>query len=110
MHVMMTHVFKTNLRKVTLETLIPCVVCGTELTNFGPLDSNQPDDGTAFSTTGHYGSIFDPMDGYDYISSRDSVTLDINICNPCLIIAKEQNRVLKRQIKKTLTTELKIWS
>lgn len=78
--------------------------------NFGPSDSNQPDDGTAFSTTGHYGSVFDPMDGHDYISARESVTIDINICNECLLKAKKENRVLERHVKKSVTAEYKIWS
>jgi hypothetical protein len=85
-----------------LETLVPCLVCGKQLKNFGSsLDSNQPDEGTAFATNGHYGSMYDPMDG--------TRTLEINICNACLRTAQQQKRVLEFETKKTITATSTIW-
>ena len=58
---------------------VPCIVCGKVLQSAIPGAINQPYAGTAFMTTGHYGSTaFDPMDG-----SR----LEIIVCDPCLILA-----------------------
>jgi hypothetical protein len=63
---------------------LPCIVCDRELTNIdGP---NQPSNGIAFSTPGHYGTtVFDPMDG-----SR----LEINVCDPCMRGAATRGQVL----------------
>lgn len=56
---------------------LPCLVCGKPFTSvFQTPDINQPCDGTAFTTQGHYGStVFDPM---------DSTQLEVNVCDPCL--------------------------
>lgn len=54
----------------------------------GP-NRNQPYAGTAFTSSGHYGStIFDPM---------NASLIEINICDPCLCHAAEQRRVLWRR-------------
>lgn len=66
----------------------PCIVCGRELENILdlPQESNQPNGGLAFTTLGHFGSTaFDPMDG---------TWLEINVCDPCLVEAQLQKKVL----------------
>lgn len=56
---------------------LPCIVCGATLENVWPESDNQPSDGTAFSSYGHYGStFFDPIDGQQ---------IEINVCDPCLV-------------------------
>lgn len=65
-----------------------CIVCRKPLENIDPGEDghNQPDDGVAFQSHGHYGStVFDPMDG---------TYLEINICDPCLKSAGEEGNVL----------------
>lgn len=55
---------------------LPCIVCGVELDNVTADSDNQPSDGTAFWTSGHYGStFFDPMDGQQ---------IEITVCDDCL--------------------------
>lgn len=52
-----------------------CVVCRASLPNLEE-DGFHPNGGTAFHTSGHYGSgVFDPMDG---------TYLEIAICDNCL--------------------------
>lgn len=69
---------------------LPCIVCGKQLENSEPVGSterNQPLDGTAFSTHGHYGStFFDPQDGQ---------MLEITVCDECL--GKHKDKILWRQ-------------
>jgi hypothetical protein len=82
------------------EYALPCIACGAELRNVGwnqavgGSDSeNQPSDGTAFWSTGHYGStFFDPMDGSQ---------IEITVCDECL--RKHTERVLWRQAAIYLT-------
>lgn len=67
-----------------------CIVCKKPLENIqGPaLDEseNQPNDGLAFQSSGHYGTtVFDPMDG---------THLEINVCDPCLVQAGKDGHVL----------------
>jgi hypothetical protein len=66
---------------------LPCVACGRDLEQAIPgIGDNQPYGGTAFATSGHYGStVFDPMD--------DSA-LELNICDPCLVRAGRRGRVI----------------
>jgi hypothetical protein len=65
---------------------LPCVVCGKSLANVFDEVENQPWQGLAFTTQGHYGStIFDPMDGQN---------LELNICDECLAVAREKQQVL----------------
>lgn len=55
---------------------LPCIACGNPLRNVFDDVENQPSDGVAFQSHGHYGStVWDPMDG-QYI--------EINICDACL--------------------------
>ncbi len=43
---------------------LPCIACGARLMNVWPDCDNQPSEGTAFYTYGHYGStFFDSFDG-----------------------------------------------
>jgi hypothetical protein len=64
---------------------LPCIVCGRDLASCSR--PNQPLDGLAFSSRGHYGTtVFDPMDGS---------ALEINVCDPCLVSAGERRRVLR---------------
>lgn len=74
----------------------PCIVCGTKLESSFPFEPdkdsspNQPDDATCFTSHGHYGSMFDPME--------DSVFIQVNVCDECLKIAAKSNRVGYGQI------------
>jgi len=69
---------------------LPCFKCNKPLRQVDrdvtlPAE-NQPYEGTAFTTHGHYGStIFDPMDGQ---------FLEINICDECLAVAADEYRIL----------------
>jgi hypothetical protein len=61
---------------------LPCIACGRELHNVDDMAGNQPYNGTAFTTHGHYGStIYDPMDGH---------YLEINVCDACLALHPER--------------------
>jgi hypothetical protein len=65
-----------------------CIVCKKPLENVFPdkKDLNQPDEGCAFFSAGHYGSrVFDPIDGSG---------IEINVCDPCLDEAWAAGRVL----------------
>lgn len=69
---------------------LPCIVCGSGLTNAVPGDGNQPDGGTAFRAHGHYGSgVIDsgdrPWSGFD--------RLIVNVCDECLTEAGRKGRV-----------------
>lgn len=64
----------------------PCIVCGKKLEDIGSGSPNHARHANQFSTRGQYGStVFDPMD--------DSF-LAVNICDPCLVAASKQGRVL----------------
>lgn len=61
---------------------LPCIACGRQLENVEADAENQPYNGTAFVSHGHYGStIFDPMDGH---------FLEINICDACLALHRDR--------------------
>lgn len=63
----------------------PCLVCGARLESVF-WGANQPNDGLEFTSKGHYGStVFDPGDG-SYLA--------VNICDPCLLVARKKRRVL----------------
>lgn len=68
-------------------TILPCIICGTELEPaFRDLDHNQPHGGTTFTTRGHYGStVFDPP-----LSMGSDRFLELNICDPCLLERKDK--------------------
>ncbi len=71
---------------------LPCIVCGAELENVTDDSENQPYEGTAFLTHGHYGSTaFDPFDG-SY--------LEVNICDACLMQAQTSRRGALEQGRK----------
>ena len=67
----------------------PCIICGQALAPAVDVGDQvgQPYAGTAFLTSGHYGStVFDPM--------SDHRQLRIIVCDGCLVHAAEQGRVL----------------
>jgi hypothetical protein len=67
------------------EYALACVVCGLVLRNVHNGVDNQPDDGLALTSHGHYGSTaFDPMDG---------TYLEVNICDECLVKAGNNGQV-----------------
>lgn len=75
------------------EKALPCIVCGVELDNVTADSDNQPSDGTAFWTSGHYGStFFDPMDGQ---------RIEITICDACL--EERKDRIGWHQAYRTIT-------
>jgi len=65
------------------EPCAPCFVCDQPLTNvLDEATGNQPLDGLAFVSGGHYGSTaFDPMDGS---------WLELNICDACVMEYKDK--------------------
>lgn len=69
---------------------LPCFCCGGQLASAVPPehdDRNQPSEGTAFTTAGHYGSgAFDPMDGS---------MLELNVCDGCLTANPSRVRLLR---------------
>jgi hypothetical protein len=77
---------------------VPCVVCGKTFRDAMPESGpnrNQPSDGTAFVSHGHYGStVFDPF---------NASMIEINFCDPCLREAAEKKRVLWKREAKALT-------
>lgn len=87
---------------------LPCIRCGKQLyqaMNGDPVDQtfeNQPYNGTAFYTQGHYGStVFDEMHGE---------TIEINVCDVCLLDAAKEQRILYyRRRQKTEWTERQFW-
>lgn len=58
------------------DALLPCIVCGKTLQNAFQDSINQPSEGTAFTTSGHYGSTF--------FDSFDGQKIEVNVCDPCL--------------------------
>ncbi len=69
-----------------LEIGAPCIVCRKQLGNLMAPEGNQPNDGVAFTSPGHYGSAaFDPM---------DMTFLEINVCDDCLVAAAKDGAVL----------------
>ena len=74
---------------------LPCLVCGKKLSSAVPEPAhNQPANGTAFVTWGHYGStVFDPMDG---------TRLQVNVCDLCLTEHRERVHHVDRHGVSTL--------
>jgi hypothetical protein len=61
---------------VSKDAMLPCIICGTTLTNAFGDSVNQPSEGTEFQTYGHYGStVWDSFGGEE---------IAINICDECL--------------------------
>lgn len=76
------------------EAMLPCIVCGTRLTNAFEGSINQPEEGTEFQTQGHYGSTFwDSFDGEEII---------VNICDECL--GKNKERIARRKRYRRMVT------
>lgn len=78
---------------------IPCIRCDKPLQNVDPewVSGNQPYEGTAFHTHGHYGStIFDPMDG---------TYLEINVCDECLKALQGTGKVFHRRERKPVLVD-----
>lgn len=68
---------------------LPCIRCGKSLKNIGSGDGapakNQPYNGTLFSTSGQFGStVFESFHGE---------TIEINVCDTCLLDAAVELRV-----------------
>jgi len=86
---------------------LPCIRCGKQLRNAmsmqkGVPETNQPYNGTAFVTNGHYGStVFDEFHGE---------RIEINVCDVCLLDAAKENRVLSyRAIQRWEYSEREFW-
>lgn len=81
---------------------LPCFCCGKPLGSVFPPghgDGNQPNEATAFQTSGHYGSgAFDPMDG---------TMLELNVCDECL--TGRAGRVLHLRTVQTVETSSSPW-
>jgi len=64
----------------------PCIICGRKLQRVVEFAEAQPADGIMCETPGNYGStVYDSMDG-EYLA--------FSICDPCMITAGEQGRVM----------------
>lgn len=69
-----------------LEKVLPCIVCGAQLEfvwkHVEEVEfENQPGDGLAFQSYGHYGcTVFDPIDA----DGKTCQYLEINVCDNCL--------------------------
>lgn len=82
----------------------PCIICYRELENAIGEDSvGQPYAGTAFLTSGHYGStVFDPMSQYR--------SLRIVLCDECLVGAAKAGLVLYEIITPRISViDQKLW-
>ena len=67
-----------RLSETQLPETLPCIVCLKKLEGISSVcrEINQPNNGLAFESNGHYGStFFDPMDGS---------SIEINLCDKCL--------------------------
>jgi hypothetical protein len=81
---------------------LDCIVCRKALEPMreDPEAENQPEEGLAFTTHGHWpSSIIDIFDG---------IYLEINVCNTCLLKAAEEGRVAVGESDKQ-NTSLKPW-
>lgn len=56
---------------------LPCIVCDKGFENVEFANENQPYNGTAFQTNGHYGSTF-----WDEPWKK----IEINVCDDCLLV------------------------
>ena len=87
-----THQKPTNYEEVikipgNRYTSFPCIICGKELLRGMNEYEAQPDDGIMCETGGNYGSrVFDDM--------GEGHRLAFNICDPCMVHAGEQGRVM----------------
>jgi len=76
---------------------LPCIACRKPLGKALPSSENLPSSGLAFTSDGHYGSEFDPMNGQ---------YLEINVCDDCLRKAAAAGRVAAGRVKRAA---LKLW-
>jgi hypothetical protein len=61
---------------VSKDAMLPCLMCGKALLNSFEDSINQPEEGTEFTTYGHYGSTFwDSFEGEELV---------LNVCDDCL--------------------------
>lgn len=80
---------------------LPCIVCGSALESAVNEAMNQPAEGLAFQSSGHYGSVaFDPMDG---------TYLEINVCDKCLESARDNGYVLHGRPAKSIVMSTGAW-
>lgn len=84
---------------------VPCLKCGKQLADASgdPKAFNQPYEGTAFTTNGHYGSTV-----FDLFSSDE--LLEIVICDECMKEAAQANRVLRLRREQYTTHSYSLWS
>jgi hypothetical protein len=76
---------------------LPCIVCSKTLSNVFEDVENQPNDGLTFMSHGQYGSTeFDPMDG---------TYIEINVCDECLVAAREKGNVLHGRNRRLVLSE-----
>lgn len=83
---------------------LPCIICGVVLEAMHPRnsESNQTHSGLSFSSTGSYGSVFDPMSG--------NVKLVVTLCDKCLAEKREQQLVaFERNQTYTVVETVKLW-
>lgn len=72
---------------------LPCIACGKPLANAFDDVTNQPENGVAFQSEGHYGSaVWDPM---------DRKYIEVNVCDECLTTHRE--RVLQGREDRLVT-------
>lgn len=84
-----------------MSDILPCIVCGKELETVGSGSPNHADNANEFHTHGQYGStVFDPMDG-SYLA--------VNICDKCLVKARDLGRVLAGASAPRGTRSLALW-
>lgn len=75
---------------MSVDALLPCLVCGKTLKNVTHTSENQPSEGTEFRTYGHYGSTFwDSFDGEELV---------LNVCDACLNERKDRLGQHKRYL------------
>jgi hypothetical protein len=74
---------------------LPCIACGASLKNVWSDSDNQPSEGTAFRTHGHYGSTF--------FDSFDGQQIEINVCDECL--QQNRDKIAWRRAKRGIECE-----
>jgi hypothetical protein len=80
---------------MSIEAMLPCLICGKVLRNWMPECVNQPYDGTEFRTYGAYGSTFwDDFDGEELV---------LTICDDCL--RERTSRLARHQRYRTVVCE-----
>lgn len=76
---------------------LPCIVCEKVMRNVWEEVNNQPSEGVVAIISGNYGStVFDPFDG---------TTLEIVVCDECLVEAGTKGRVLSGRPRRQVVLE-----